>query len=125
MKFIAVPSMTLLLHLGTPDLQPSGSRNPAVVASLIIVGLAVVAGGAGVAYRRRRQHLAQQLVHQIEPQVGEPLTTTVRERIDPVEPFQRRKMFSFFRNRHPGETSTEPLLTDPPPSYDSVSNTEL
>ncbi|KER28115.1 hypothetical protein T265_04955 [Opisthorchis viverrini] len=116
---------TLLLHLGTPDLQPTGSQNPAVVASLTIVGLAVVAGGAGVAYRRRRQLLAQQLVHRVEPQFGEPVATTVRERMDPVEPFQRRKMFSLFRNRRPGETSTEPLLTDPPPSYDSVSNTDL
>lgn len=112
---------TLLLHLGTPDIQPSYSYSSEAVASLVLFGLICVAGGSGLAYFYRRRRLAQRRVHPIEAHFGD----SVRERMDPVEPFQRRKLFHCFQNPQALGTSTEPLMpVDLPPSYDSVSHVD-
>lgn len=113
---------SFVLGLGTPPASPSDSHTSAAwgytCASLGVLAAAV---GGGYWYRRRRRANNHMQIHRFEP-VALPINTEHPSAGEgPVEPFQMRKARLPFGIRNSaGGTSTDPLLTAQPPSYDSI-----
>ncbi|KAA3672610.1 uncharacterized protein DEA37_0010493 [Paragonimus westermani] len=113
-------SWSFVLGLGSPPVAHSESHmGAALTYTGLFAGTLAAAVGLGVYYRRRRQN-AQLHIQRFEPVIL-PFSAAQPPTAGLVEPFQMRKVRLPFNVRGPGGTSTEPLLSAQPPSYDSIS----